>query len=210
MAERAGPGAGAAAAGGGAGAGGHGLTVDERPDVAVCARVLAAAFAREPATRWICGARPAVREHWFAATLEAQAGLPGARREVLRTADGEPVAAAVLTPPGATPGTAARARWLARTLRHCGAKPLVRTLGYLHRTEPLAPDGAWTLEFVGVDPRHAGRGAGRTLLERLPDAVFLTTAGPGNVALYHRFGFGELHRLRVGPLEVTAMARAAT
>ncbi|MGW3658636.1 hypothetical protein ACWD6R_24415 [Streptomyces sp. NPDC005151] len=30
-----------------------------------------------------------------------------------------------------------------------------------------APEGAWTLDFIGITPGAAGRGAGRRLLDRL-------------------------------------------
>ncbi|MGW6918734.1 GNAT family N-acetyltransferase [Kitasatospora sp. NPDC054939] len=202
---------------------GPGFVLDAAPEVGECARLLAAAFAEEPAVRWICGGAPAVREHWFAATLTAQAGLPGGLRCVARPAGGggaagdgvsAGVGAVVLTPPGAAPGPAAQAAWLARTVRRCGPAPAVRTLRYLHRAEALAPADAWTLEFVGVRPEAKGRGVGRLLLEwaldavpSTPGGVYLTTADPDNVPLYRRFGFELLERLPVGPVEVAAMWR---
>lgn len=114
---------------------------------------------------------------------------------------------------GRRPSGAARAAWAARTLLGCGPRALLRTLRYLHATEAETPPGAWTLEFIGVEPAAAGRGAGGWLLDRLlaatpaPGGVFLTTADEANVRLYRRFGFTTLRRLTVGPLEVTAMWR---
>ncbi|MFD3808851.1 hypothetical protein ACFWSF_32585 [Streptomyces sp. NPDC058611] len=181
--------------------------------VADCARVLTDAFAREPSTSWICGASTAVRGRWFDATLRAQATLPGVRRYTLAGVDGRCTAAAVLTPPGLAPGAGTQARWAARTLLGCGPRPLRRTLRYLHVTEAGVPAGSWTLEFIGVVPEAAGRGAGRLLLDRLlgdvPPAsgVFLTTADPENVFVYRHFGFTTLRQLSVGPLDVTAMWR---
>ncbi|HLL32472.1 MAG TPA: GNAT family N-acetyltransferase [Streptomyces sp.] len=185
--------------------------IDDRPPVDACARVLAGAFGREPSTYWICGTSTAVRENWFAATLRAQATLPGARRYTLAPCDGRPIAAAVLTPPARVPSLATQARWATHTLTRCGPRALRRTLLYLQRTEADVPEGAWTLEFIGVTPAAAGRGAGRRLIERLlvdtPGGVFLTTADPSNVALYRRFGFDTLRHLTVGPLNVAAMYR---
>ncbi|MDB1086054.1 GNAT family N-acetyltransferase [Streptomyces sp. ACA25] len=187
--------------------------IDAAPDPVVCARALAAAFAREPAVSWICGASAPVRSHWFEATLRAHATLPGARHRTLRHADGRPVAAAVLTPPGAAHTAPTRAVWAARTGFRCGPRALGRTLRYLHLAEAATPEGAWTLEFIGVLPGMTGRGAGRVLLDHLladvpaPGGFYLTTADPANVPLYRHFGFVPVHRTALGPLDITAMAR---
>lgn len=208
----AGPGPGPAA---GPGAGPGRPDRDDAPPPARCAPVLAAAFVREPAMTWIAGGSDRVRQAWFTATLRTHATLPGARRHLLTDRHGRPVAAAVLTPPAAGPSGAARAAWAARTLVGCGPRALVRTLRYLHAAEAGTPAGAWTLEFIGVEPAAAGRGAGGRLLGHLlaatpaPGGIFLTTADEANVRLYHRFGFTTLRRLPVGPLEVTAMWRPA-
>ncbi|MFG2235784.1 GNAT family N-acetyltransferase [Streptomyces sp. NPDC048723] len=192
------------------------LDRDDAPPPARCAPVLAAAFVREPAMTWIAGGSDRVRQAWFTATLRTHATLPGARRHLLTDRHGRPVAAAVLTPPAGVPSGAARAAWAARTLVGCGPRALVRTLRYLHATEAETPAAAWTLEFIGVEPEEAGRGAGGRLLRHLlaatpaPGGIFLTTADETNVRLYHRFGFTTLRRLTVGPLEVTAMWRPAT
>ncbi|MFJ3927357.1 GNAT family N-acetyltransferase [Streptomyces sp. NPDC090022] len=188
---------------------------DPAPDPAACARTLAAAFTREPAVTWICGGSAAARTRWFETTLRTHATLAGARRHTLTDPSGRMVAAAVLTPPGAVPGAGARALWAARTAVRCGPRALGRTLRYLHAAETGVPDGAWTLEFVGVLPELTGRGAGRVLLDHLLDATpapagfFLTTADPANVTLYRRFGFEVVRRTALAGLEITAMARPA-
>ncbi|MFH7596919.1 GNAT family N-acetyltransferase [Streptomyces racemochromogenes] len=185
--------------------------IDTDPDPAACADLLADAFAREPAVSWICGGAHSARARWFRTTLRTHAGLAGARRTALVDTDGLIVAAAVLTPPGATPSAGARALWAARTLLSGGPRALGRTLRYLDATEGGAPAGAWTLEFVGVRPDLTGRGAGRTLLDHVltttPGAVHLTTADPANVPLYRHFGFTTLGEIPLGPLTVTSMAR---
>ncbi|MER6913518.1 GNAT family N-acetyltransferase [Streptomyces sp. NPDC000594] len=190
-----------------------GPLLDDSASPEVCRAVLAPAFAREPATRWICGDSRAVRERWFAATLATQATLPGGRRTVLGGASGEPVAAAVLTPPHTEPSLRARASWALGTVRHCGPTATARTLRYLRAAEPQAPPGAWTLEFLGVLPEQRGRGSARLLLDHVldtlpaPGGVFLTTADPANETLYHRFGFLTLRHLTTGPLTIAAMLR---
>ncbi|MER6446739.1 hypothetical protein DEJ51_32230 [Streptomyces venezuelae] len=192
---------------------GPGLVRDDAPPPGRCAPVLAAAFVREPAMAWIAGGSDRVRQAWFTATLRTHATLPGARRHLLADGRGRPLAAAVLTPPAAVPSGAARAAWAARTLAGCGPRALVRTLRYLHAAEAETPAGAWTLEFIGVEPGAAGRGTGGRLLGHLlattpaPGGIFLTTADGANVRLYRRFGFTTVRRLTVGPLEVTAMWR---
>lgn len=189
--------------------------IDANPEPAVCAELLAAAFAREPAVSWICGDSAPVRTHWFRATLHTQAGLDGARRTALVDATGRPVAAAVLTPPGATPAIGARALWAARTGLGCGPRALGRTLRYLDATDGGAPTGAWTLEFVGVRPGLTGRGAGRLLLDHVIETtaarhgLYLTTADPTNVRLYHHFGFTTLRESPLGPMNITSMSRGA-
>ncbi|MFD6228757.1 GNAT family N-acetyltransferase [Streptomyces sp. NPDC060232] len=183
--------------------------IDTDPDPVACADLLASAFAREPAVSWICGDSASARTHWFRNTLRTHARLAGARRTALVGPDGRLLAAAVLTPPGATPSAGARALWAARTLRHSGPRALGRTLRYLGATEGGAPPGAWTLEFIGVRPALTGRGAGRALLDHVlatSPAPYLTTADPSNVPLYHHFGFATLCETRLGPLTITAMA----
>ncbi|CRK56490.1 hypothetical protein [Alloactinosynnema sp. L-07] len=157
------------------------------------ADLLAAAFATEPGMTWLCGSRKAP---WFAATIR----LPGVRTIT------EPGAAALVTGPG-TPGTLAQLAWTGRVLLGCGPRAVRRTLTYLAATEALKPAGASTLEFIGVRPESRGHGVARRIIDGIAGPVFLTTADPTNVALYHRLGFAVTAELPVGPLTVTAMLR---
>ncbi|MFE7132481.1 GNAT family N-acetyltransferase [Streptomyces sp. NPDC057638] len=190
-------------------------TVRDTASESDCRTVLTGAFARESAVRWICGDSTAVRDEWFAATLAAHATLPGARRLTLGDERGRPVAAAVLTPPGAEPSAGARAAWASRTLRRCGLGALRRTLRHLRAADAHHPDAAWTLEFIGVVPEWQGRGLGRLLLDHVvasemgAEGLFLTTADPANEALYRRVGFATERSVEIGPLTVMLMSRPA-
>ncbi|MEU8760059.1 GNAT family N-acetyltransferase [Streptomyces sp. NPDC048659] len=190
--------------------------VASAPDPGACADTLAAAFSHEPAVSWICGGSRNVRAAWFETTIRTHATVPGASRHTLTAPDGRTVAAAVLTPPRARPTTQALVSWSARTLLRCGPPALGRTLRYFRHTESAAPPDAWTLEFLGVRPDAAGRGAGGFLLRHLlattpaPYGFFLTTADPANVPFYRRFGFADLGCTALGPLRINAMARPGT
>ncbi|WP_249645635.1 hypothetical protein [Nocardia sputi] len=159
------------------------------------ALVLSRAFDAEPGMAWIAGDRG---RHWFAAT----ARLP---HLVTRTAPG---AAALLSPPGATPDAAARSAWTMHVLFHCGPAAIHRTLRYTREAERRKPSDAWTLEFIGAE--HPGHGAGRRLLALIVDEfedLWLTTADPDNVPLYRRFGFSVTDHWTLGALEIHALHR---
>lgn len=183
------------------------IEVTSGADPLDCARLLAAAFADEPGTGWICGRGASARRAWFAATLRTHATLPGGTRYLAQVA-GEPAGAAVVTPAGSRPGALAQLTWTARVGLGCGPTAIRRTLRYLDGT--TAPADALTLEFVGVLPAWRGWGVGRALLEPvIADAagrsVHLTTADPSNLGLYERFGCRESGRFGVGGLVVVAM-----
>ena len=89
----------------------RGPEIDDCPTVDACARVLADAFAREPAVSCVGGGSSAARENWFAATLRADATLPGSLRYALTGDGSRPIAVAILTPPGAALSPAAQAQW---------------------------------------------------------------------------------------------------
>jgi GNAT superfamily N-acetyltransferase len=180
----------------------------EGPVLEDCVGVLVDAFAREPAVLRVCGHDPVRRTAWFDALLRTHATVPGLR--LMATAHGRAVGVAVATAPGARPTAMAQAAWTARTWKGCGPRALVRTLEYLRRTEPWKPAGAWTLEFVGVQPEERGQGLARALFDQAKDAypgapAFLTTADPDNVALYRRWGFSPLVRVALGKTTVVAM-----
>jgi predicted acetyltransferase len=70
------------------------------------------------------------------------------------------------------------------------------------------------LDFIGVLPSERGQGFARQLCERgqadHPEApAFLTTADPGNIAIYESWGFGICERAVIGGLSVVGMTREA-
>jgi GNAT superfamily N-acetyltransferase len=86
------------------------------------------------------------------------------------------------------------------------------------RWRQLAPGSHWSLQMLGVAPRHQGRGhAGKLLawmFQRLDQAAgtcTLETAKPGNVSMYQRFGFRVLEQTRVpgSSLDLWLMMRKA-
>lgn len=185
-------------------------TIHDEPPIDLCVEVLAAAFAEEPAVVRICGNGSRRRTAWFDALLRAHATHRG--RRLLVTRDGKAVGVAVATAPGARPGVAAQARWMARTLRRCGLRALVGTLTYLRRTQPWKPSDAWVLEFVGVLPEARGQGWAHVLCDRAqvdhPEApAFLTTADPRNVGLYEHWGFRVFVRVAHAGMTVVGMTR---
>ena len=180
------------------------------PPLDVCVRVLAEAFAEEPAVVWLCGNDPRRRAAWFDALLQTHAGIQG--RRIVVTQDGQPVGVAVATAPGCKPETAAQAAWTVRTLRRCGPRALAGTLAYFRHTEAWKPIEAWTLELVGVLPQARGNGLARHLCERAqadhPEApAFLTTADPENVGLYERWGFDAFVSCGLTGMTVVGMIR---
>lgn len=182
------------------------------PSIATCADVLTAAFAHEPTVDRLCGSNLRRRRAWFENLLRTHDAVGG--RRFLVTDDGAPVAAAVVTGPGSAPTATQQLAWTGRTLSRCGLRTTVGTIRYLQTTEKSHPEGAWTLEFVGVLPAARGRGVARDLCERAQATyegapAFLTTADPRNVDLYLKWGFGVEARHDVLGLNVVAMSRPA-
>ncbi|MCM6774051.1 GNAT family N-acetyltransferase [Nocardia sp. CDC159] len=114
-----------------------------------------------------------------------------------------------MTTPETKPPTPAQLRWTLRVARDCGLPTVTRTLRYLRATAHLKPPTAHTLEFIGVHPNARGTGAARLLLNTIHPTrpLFLTTADPRNVSLYHHCGFETTTQLRIDGLTVTAMIR---
>lgn len=150
------------------------------------AHLLARAFHDYPWTRWSLPA-----DGYDARLLEIQRLYLGYAHEhgvVLVDDDTRGVVALLpRTAPPPTPAMQARITSLhGDRLADVGALPL-----------PPVPDGWWTLETLGVDPSHRGRGLGLALvragLERVGDAgVALLTSNDENVRLYGRAGFAAV------------------
>ncbi|WP_309080698.1 GNAT family N-acetyltransferase [Zhihengliuella sp.] len=91
-----------------------------------------------------------------------------------------------------------------------------RLTGLMGLSLPDVPDGAWTLETVGVDPSRQGTGlgtaltaAGLAVIDERGAQVALQTSDGRNVRLYERLGFAVVETTQVpgGPV-VYSMVRA--
>jgi GNAT superfamily N-acetyltransferase len=121
--------------------------------------------------------------------------------------DGELAGVAVWVPPEPGPGRRARARVNRAAVRLLFPRAAPRLfavfeeLGRLHPHEPH-----WYLFFVGLEPRHQGKGLGAELLapvlEKAETLCYLETPFEGTHPFYRRLGFevsAELHPLAGAP-----------
>lgn len=191
----------------------HGPEIDDCPPVAACVRVLADAFG--PLAGDLLDLRQLVRHQGEMVRRHPVRRCHRSRMVPLRLGRGRrPPHCGRRPHPARTSAPTCRAGAVggpyARVLR---PRSVRRTLRYLGLTEAGARGNAWTLEFIGVVSAAAGRGAGRRPFGRLPAdtpamaGIYLTTADPGNVALYQHFGFVTQQRLSVGPMNVATLAR---
>lgn len=163
-------------------------------DVGVIAPVLAAAFARDPVGEWMAPdprSRIDRLTEFFSVELD-RFTLPHGR--VLHVPNR---GAALWLPPG---------RWrvppllLLRSLPQLGrvfgrrTAVVLRGLGRIEHVHPRLPH--WYLPFVGVAPRHQGRGVGSALLAAVLEEcdrdglpAYLEATRERNMALYLRHGF---------------------
>lgn len=163
--------------------------------------------------RWVCGTGPETQRRWFTATLALNDSRPGARRYAVTRGE-EVLAVAVVSPPAPPPRLFQQLRWMATVGGTCGWQCVRRTLRYLDVTEPVKPEGMWTLEFIGVAEGARGQGLTRVLMRRIEEdlstsMLFLTTADPRNVPMYQHLGFSECHALTLEGLSISAMTRAS-
>lgn len=152
---------------------------------------LVAAFATDPAVRWMYPAEHQYFEH-FPDFVRAFGGKAFEHRTA-NCLDNS-LAAALWLPPDVQPDDAAVAEVLQRSVepdRLPELFTLFEQMGQFHPQEPH-----WYLPLIGVDPSVQGRGRGSALLshalarcdrKRLP--AYLEATSPRNVSLYERFGF---------------------
>lgn len=171
------------------------------PDVPAAARVLAAAFADYPWTRWTV---PADDHERRLEELQALYLAHALEVGVVLVDDASEVRAVVaLLPPDAPePAPAVQERVVAL---HGDRLAVLADVAL-----PPAPDDAWTLATLGVHPDHRGAGLGTALAEaglaaaaeRGATAVALETSDERNVRLYERLGFAVTARTELadGPV----------
>ncbi|GAA3712170.1 GNAT family N-acetyltransferase [Zhihengliuella alba] len=173
-------------------------------DLAAAARTLAAAFDEYAWTRW------AIPEEGYAQRLEElqRLYLGHALQYGLVLLDDQMAAVAAFLPPDA----AEPEPFVQERIAELHGDRLTELMGL---SLPDAPDGAWTLETVGVDPRRQGTGlgtavtaAGLTVIDERGAPVALQTSDDRNVRLYERLGFAVVETTQVpnGPV-VYSMVR---
>lgn len=174
-------------------------------------KVLAKAFADDPAIQWVIradGARPRGIEVYFETVLE-RLTLPFG--EVWTTTGGVR-GGALWTPPGKWKlGLVQQLLMAPQMLSAFGWRRLGRALDsmeVMNEHHPAPPH--YYLQTLGVDPEHQGRGLGKALMqpvlarcdeEGVP--AFLETAKEQNLPLYRSRGFAEVSRAALtkgGPL----------
>ena len=172
------------------------------------ARVLAAAFQRDPLFDWLTrdgAARAPALQRFFRWILEDHTLTHG---ECWVSGDGQ--AAAAWVPPHA--GSAARKlgedlRIIPRVLRLTGFSKFSRSAALaaaLEKTPPAEPH--FHLAFLGVNPQAQGKGLGSSLLARTLSRVdglranaYLENSNPRNLPLYERAGFAVTAEIKARP-----------
>jgi len=170
----------------------------EATNEALAVATLVAAFAADPAVRWMY---PDVEQYYshFPDFVRAFGGKAFAHYTV-DVVDGFSCAALWL-PPGVQPDEAAVMDVLQESVaerRLPEMYSLFEQMGAYHPSEPC-----WYLPLMGVDPWEQGRGCGSALLRRalarcdrdhLP--AYLESTNPRNAGLYARFGFRAVGRIQ--------------
>lgn len=183
------------------------------------AGLFARAFAADSGIQVICGTGDGYQrraEAWFRATL--QMVLAGEQLVWGILAEGEVVAAAIVTYSSYNPSAGDLLRWSWQVGRQSGGLGMLwRTMEHVWRLEGHHPvDLHCVLEFLAVDARYRGRGYARLLLERLHQfsmddeqsyGVWLETANPANEALYAHFAYRVVGRVQLKRYETIVMFR---
>lgn len=158
-------------------------------DAARALGTLRAAFADDPAVRWLFPDDRGFRDGFD--DLARVLGGPAFRDGTLRTGPG---AAALWVRPGAGPDDLALVALVERTIpqsRHDAVFGVFDAMGRAHPDRPH-----WYLPMIGVTPDRQGVGAGTALMAPVLSrcdaegaTAYLEATTPRNAALYARLGF---------------------
>jgi ribosomal protein S18 acetylase RimI-like enzyme len=179
---------------------------DARParddEVRAVAGTLARAFHDDPVMTWLFGERDRPRLRRLTRFFASETRRHLRHDDTVLTADGHP-GAAMWARPGRW-----RTSWAdlirAVPLMVAGVGPrlprALRGLDLVERGHPREPH--WYLAFVGTDPDHRGRGAGRAVIDPvLADCdagglgAYLESSRPENLSYYEQFGFAVTGRI---------------
>lgn len=161
---------------------------------------LTAAFAADPAARWMYP-EPEQYDRHFPAFAEAFGG--GALD--CGTADYSDglVGVALWLPPGVGPDEDTLIPLLQDTVRPADQDQVFAVFEAMGRFHPHEPH--WYLPLIGVRPAHQGRGHGSALMQQAlrrcdeeGRLAYLESSNPANVPLYERHGFEVLGVIRAG------------
>ena len=171
---------------------------------------LTAAFADDPAVRWMYRRDDQYRRHFpgFVRAFGGRALTDG----VAYVTDGF-AGAALWLPPGVEPDeTSLMAHIEASTggMDQSALLEMFEEMGSYHPKEPH-----WYLSMIGVDPQAQGKGIGAKLMrysvarcDQERALAYLETANPRNIPLYERFGFEVMEPFQIGAApKVTPMLR---
>ncbi len=161
---------------------------------------LTRAFRADPVVRWVY---PDLREYWFSwpdvmRIYTASALTHG----LVDDADGF-AGVALWFPPGVGPDEEALGMLLEQSIPERNQAGVFGLLEQMAAAHPSAPH--WYLPFIGVEPRHQGKGAGSALLrhalarcDRDGRPAYLEATSPRNRQLYERHGFEVTGTIQVG------------
>ena len=184
------------------------LTLETEPEVRTVAahqeeRALAPlmlAFTNDPAARWMYADAHQFRLFFprFVRAFGGQAFVHGTAQQI-----GAYHGAALWLPPGVAPEDEVLVPLIEETVlaeRQPEAFAIFEQMGALHPAEPH-----WYLPFLGIDPRHQGRGLGSLLMGKMLAAIddsgapaYLEASNERNVPFYERLGFEVRGRIQAG------------
>jgi ribosomal protein S18 acetylase RimI-like enzyme len=175
-------------------------TLIEKNNIAEARMVAAivAAFAADPATRWLYPDSDQYLTHFpdFVRAFAGKAFAYDTAREV------EGISSAALwMPPSVHPDEAAIVEVVQRSVseeRLPEVFGMFEQMGAFHPNEPH-----WYLPMIGVDPKEQGRGCGTALLSPVLEycdrnglPAYLESTNPRNISLYERFRFKPVGRIQ--------------